>query len=259
MRLSGPASAVFALFLVALFAVTVNVVWLSEPSKAPPDLRPPEEVVAEVEPELAKKEPPAGSHPVVKVRKGGRVELLTRPKGEVAAVVGDRTEFGSPTVFGVVKQRGQWLGVTAPEMSNSGLGWIRFNPRKLRKGWTFYSIHVNLEKRQAMVKFRDEALHDFPVTIGAPGTETPVGHFAVTDTFRGNLHPSYGCCAVAISAVQTNLAPDWTGGDRVAIHGNGSGGPLGEAISNGCIRAENEDVSALINHIDLGTPVFIRQ
>ena len=100
-------------------------------------------------------------------------------------------------------------------------------------------------------------LRSFTVTVGAPGTSTPTGRFAVTDTFRGNLNPAYGCCAVATTARQLNLPSGWLGGDRIAIHG--TSGPLGVAASNGCVRAADEDVSALVDRVQLGSPVIIRQ
>ncbi len=95
------------------------------------------------------------------------------------------------------------------------------------------------------------------MTIGAPGSTTPTGRFAVTDTFRGNLHPAYGCCAVALTAVQPNLPSGWNGGNRIAFHG--TTGPLGQALSNGCVRAADRDVNALVNAVPPGTPVAISQ
>ena len=94
-----------------------------------------------------------------------------------------------------------------------------------------------------------------PVTIGAPGTPTPVGRFAVTDVIFKGLNPVYGCCAIALSARQPNLQDNWTGGDRIAIHG--STGAIGTASSNGCLRATDADVSKLADRIPLGAPVFI--
>lgn len=204
-------------------------------------------------------DPPAGVHPLIRVRQGARVPVHTRPGGEVAEVVRSRTEFGSPTVLGVVRATGQWLGVSTPVLANHRIGWIRHNARQVEVAWTERSIHINLSERRATLRERGRPRRSFTVTVGAPGTETPTGRFAVTDTFRGGLNPVYGCCAIALSAVQPNLPPSWPGGDRIAIHGNGTGQPLGIAASNGCLRAENQDVSALVDEVGLGTPVFIHQ
>ncbi len=201
----------------------------------------------------------AGAHPVLRIREGSRVPIRTSPGGKVIATVGDRTEFGSPTAFSVIRTAGRWVGVSTPVLPNDRLGWIRLNPRFVDRGWTERSIHVNLSERRATLRYKGEDLRTFTVTVGAPGTTTPTGQFGVTDTFRGGLNPVYGCCAVALSAIQPDLPSDWPGGNRIAIHGNGTGGPLGDALSNGCLRANDPDVNSLVNQVDLGTPVFIYQ
>jgi hypothetical protein len=203
---------------------------------------------------------PAGTHPIVWVRPGERVEVRTEPGGgEVAEVVRRRTEFGSPTVFGVVRTAGAWAGVKAPFLANDHLGWIRLDSRRLKAGWTDKSIAVDLSARRMVAREGGRPVRAFTVTVGAPGSETPTGRFAVTDTFRGGLNPVYGCCAVALTANQPNLPSGWLGGNRIAVHGNGGGDPLGVAASNGCLRAADEDVSALVDWVDLGAPVLIRQ
>jgi hypothetical protein len=200
---------------------------------------------------------PRDAYPVIWVRRGAKVEVRTAPGGgEVAKRVGRETEFGSPTVFGVVRESGGWAGVTAPFLPNNQLGWIRLDSRRLGAGWTKRSVVVDLSERRAVLRNGDELAMSFSVTIGMPGSETPTGRFAVTDTFRGNLNPAYGCCAVALSANQPHLPSGWLGGSRIAIHG--TSGPLGVAASHGCVRAADPSVNALVNKMPLGAPVFIR-
>jgi hypothetical protein len=200
---------------------------------------------------------PRGAYPVIWVRAGEEVEVRTEPGGgEVAVRVGRKTEFGSPSVFGVVRRSGDWVGVSTPDLANGQLGWIRLDARKLDAGWTKRSIVVDLSERRAELRTGEKVSRSFVVTVGMPGAETPTGRFAVTDTFRGDLNPAYGCCAVAISARQPHLPSGWLGGNRIAFHG--TSGPLGVAASHGCVRAANPDVNALVNKVPLGTPVFIR-
>lgn len=216
---------------------------------SPPDARQP----------AVKLDPLAGAHPVIRVRPGAHVPVRESPGGAVAVRLADRTEFGSPTVLGVITAaKNGWVGVTAPQLGNRQVGWVRLD-RRVALDWVEHSIHISLSKRRATLRLRDRALGSFPVTVGAPGTDTPTGRFAITDAFRGDLNPVYGCCALALSAVQPNLPPGWPGGDRIAIHGNGTGGPLGVAASNGCLRADDQAVSQLVDRVELGAPVFIRQ
>ena len=201
---------------------------------------------------------PDGAYAVIWVRRGSRVTLRTDPGGgSVVTKLGKRTAFGSPTVLGVVRQVGRWAAVTTAKLPNGRLAWVKLDPRRLNGGWTRLSIVVDLSARRATLQSGDRVVRAFPVTVGAPGVETPAGRFSVTDTFRGDLDPAaYGCCALALSATQPHLPTGWLGGNRIAIHG--TTGPLGVAASHGCVRAANSDVSALVDKIPLGTPVFIR-
>jgi len=98
------------------------------------------------------------------------------------------------------------------------------------------------------------------VGIGAYGSETPTGRFAVTDELSGpSYSASYGCCILALSGHQQHLPPGWRGGDRLAIHGTDSVATVGDAGSAGCLRAADADMRALMGRVPLGTPVFIRE
>ena len=216
---------------------------------------------APVAPKPAREKPrleiPDRGEPIVWPRKGARIPVRSAPGGKVVKTLGWRTPFESRTVLSVVRRVGQWVGAPTPLLPTGELGWVKLDPAKLRAGWTPYSIDVDLSSRAAQLRRGDRVLRSFTVTVGAPGSSTPTGRFAVTDIFRGNINPVYGCCAVATTARQLNLPSGWLGGDRIAIHG--TTGPLGVAASNGCVRAADEDVSALVDRVRLGSPVIIRQ
>jgi hypothetical protein len=197
-------------------------------------------------------------HPIVWVRIGKEVEVRTGPGGgEAIRTVGARTEFESRRVFSVVRAEHGWAGVSTPLAGNGELGWVKLDSAKLRAGWLPNEIVVDLSSRRAELIHGDKVLRTFPVTVGAPTSPTPTGRFAVTDTFRGNLNAAYGCCALALSAIQPALPSGWLGGNRIAIHG--TPGAIGAAISHGCVRAPDADVSALVSKAPPGTPVLIRQ
>ena len=195
--------------------------------------------------------------PLVSVRRGARIALRTKPRGKVVKTLAWRTRFGSRTVLAVFARRGSWAGVPTPLLPHGRLGWVKLDPARLRSGWTWYSIDVDLSSKAARLRISGRTLRSFTVTVGAAASPTPIGRFAITDTFRGNLNPAYGCCALATSATQSDLPSGWLGGDRIAIHG--TAGPLGAALSHGCIRASNAAVSALVRRVGLGTPVVIHR
>jgi hypothetical protein len=193
--------------------------------------------------------------PIVWLRHGERIPLRAAPGGKVVKPLDWRTEFGSPTVLAVFARRGHWAGVPTPLLPDGKLGWVKLDPSRLRAGWTRYSIEVDLSAKDARLRLGKRVVRSFAVTVGSPTSPTPTGRFAVTDMFRGNLNPAYGCCALATTATQPDLPSGWLGGSRIAIHA--TTGPLGLAISHGCIRADNADVGALVDRVGLGTPVTV--
>lgn len=198
-----------------------------------------------------------GGHPTVYVRVGAKVDLYDEPGGKAVKAVGHETEFNSRTVFAVTSQRRGWVSVSTPFTENGEPLWLALDPERLRAGRTSWEIEVDLSDYRADLFLKGKRVRSFAVSIGMPGAPTPTGRFAVTDTFRGDLNPAYGCCAVALTARQTNLPSGWLGGDRIAIHG--TSGPLNAAVSHGCVRTADEDVSDLVDKVPPGTPVTIRQ
>lgn len=198
---------------------------------------------------------PAQGTPLITVRPDKQVEVRSSPGGKLVDQLGSTTEFGSPTVLSVQRRRGQWVGVPTSLLPNGKLGWVKLDPKRLRAGASDFEIRVDLSQRRAELLHAGKVERSWSVSIGVPETPTPTGHFSVTDTFRDELSSVYGCCAVALTARQPSLPPDWPGGDRIAIHG--TEGELGVAISNGCIRSPNADVSKLVDTVPLGTPVTI--
>jgi L,D-transpeptidase catalytic domain len=187
---------------------------------------------------------------------GSRVDLHSSPDGDVIARLGAQTEFGSPRTFLVAETRGDWMGVVTPKLPNGKLAWLKRDSDQIALSETRYSIHVDLSARALEVRHGNDVMHRARVSIGRAGHRTPVGLFSVTDALAGRgLGPWYGCCALATSGHQPRLPPGWIGGDRIAIHG--TPGPVGGAVSTGCLRTANEDMVVLFSVIPLGAPLFI--
>ena len=200
---------------------------------------------------------PEEREPYVQVRPGREAVLRDDPGGQVVGRVEDRTKFGSPTVLSVAQVRNRWLGVPTPQLPNGKLGWVRADPGTLRGGYTDVRVVVDLSSHEARIIKGSDVIRRWTVTVGAPDSLTPTGRFAVTDLFKGDLNPAYGCCAVALTATQPDLPSGWQGGDRIAFHG--TDGALGVDASNGCIRSADRDVRAMLGLVPLGAPVLIRR
>jgi L,D-transpeptidase-like protein len=192
---------------------------------------------------------------VASVRPGHVVLLRSAPRGPVVAHLTSRTEFGSPQTFVVTRLLpGRHYQVLATDLPNGRTGWIDAAPGTFTLSHTRVSLEIDLSARVLRVHGGTRVTRTIPVGIGAPGTPTPIGHFAVTDKLNGAAYsPVYGCCILALSAHQTHLPRGWTGGDRIAIHG----GPTGGAVSTGCLHASTAALRHLMRSVPLGAQVVI--
>ena len=205
--------------------------------------------------------PKPAPHVIAYVRPGASVAVRTHPFGRVLDRLGARTEFGSARALGVATTRaGRWLGVTAPGVGNNRLVWIDAQAGGLRYSHTRLVLDVNLSRRTLVVRRDGAVLRRFSVGVGRSGSPTPTGRFAVTDKLDGHADSNlYGCCILALSAIQPNLPAGWSGGNRIAIHGTLSSSDLGRAVSAGCVHASDGDLRYLMRVVPLGTQIFIHR
>ncbi len=179
------------------------------------------------------------------------IVVRSAPHGRVLARISPRTEFGSPQTLAVTHATRTGLSVITTDVPNGRTGWVARRGLGLRR--TRVSLDVDLSRQLLRVHNGARVVRRIRVGVGAPGTSTPVGRFAVTDKLNGAAYsPVYGCCILALSGHQTNLPRGWTGGDRLAIHG----GSLG-AVSTGCLHAATADLRYLMRSLPLGAQVVI--
>lgn len=200
---------------------------------------------------------PSDGTPVLKVKPGAEVALSAKPGVDPVVRLGDVTEFGSPTVLTVIEREGNWVGVPTEKLDNGQLGWLKLgeDAGAYAIDSVGYEIDVDRSAMTAELRRDGDVERRWTVGIGAPGTPTPTGHFAVTDALENTFNPAYGCCVLPITATQPNLPAGWTGGNRMAIHGTTEA--LGQANSTGCVRSGEDDLRHLMATVPLGTPVTI--
>jgi lipoprotein-anchoring transpeptidase ErfK/SrfK len=190
---------------------------------------------------------------VVAQPRGATVSLRAAPGSErVLGVARRTTEFGSQTTFAVAGIRGRWAEVISPLLPNDVHGFVHGKLLELSR--VRIALDVDLSRRELRLWRGGEIRRRVDVAIGAAGSPTPTGRFAVTDELTGLYASAYGCCILVLSGHQTRLPPGWSGGDRLAIHG---GGGLGRAVSNGCLHAGETDLRWLMRRVPLGTQVVI--
>ena len=171
--------------------------------------------------------------------------------------VGPRTEYGKPIRYVVVKRRGTWLGVITPAVPNGRIGWVKESSVR-RARFVRERVEVDLSRRLLRVLRDERVVLETKVGVGAAGSPTPIGSFAITDKFPGKrLASVFWCCVLVLSGHQPRPPRGWAAVDyRLAIHG-GDGRTIGRPISAGCVHVRAATLSFLMNRLPAGTPVLI--
>ena len=194
---------------------------------------------------------------VVRVQNGDTVGVYTAPGGPTIDRLSSPDQFGQPTVLGVIARRGAWAAVSDPDLGNRRLGWIHLAGRAVTRSSTYWSVQVRRGARTALISYLGRVVRRVRVGAGAPDSPTPLGRYSITDKLPGARYsPVYGCCILALSAVQPQLPAGWRGGNRVAIHGTAPGIPTTSA-SAGCVHASPADLRFMMAELPAGTPVTV--
>jgi lipoprotein-anchoring transpeptidase ErfK/SrfK len=170
-----------------------------------------------------------------------------------------RPDFRPQEMFAVRKATGSdgevWYRVSIPMRPNGTYGWIPANAVSLKP--THSQIVINLNRRTIdLYRFGKHKWHG-PVAIGAPGRETPVGHYYVATRFVPYHDTFLGVFAEETSAY--SKLTEWPGGGVVGIHGTSLPQLLGKAVSHGCVRVSNTTARRLRTLAPLGTPIWIKK
>jgi len=182
------------------------------------------------------------------------------PRARVIKVMHQfRPDFRPQEMLAVRKAVGSdgkvWYRVSIPMRPNGTYGWIPVDTVSLRP--THSQIVVDIGRRTIDVyRFGRHRWHAI-VAVGAPGRETPVGHFFVAARFVPYHDPFLGVFALETSAY--SKLTEWPGGGVVGIHGTDLPQLLGRAVSHGCVRVSNKTARALRRLAPLGTPIWIKK
>ena len=170
-----------------------------------------------------------------------------------------RSDYRIQEIFAIGTKTGSdgklWYHISVPMRPNGTHGWIPAAAADLKP--TKAQIVVNVGKRVIDVfKNGKHVLHG-KVAVGAPGMETPLGHYYVAATFVPVNDPFLGVFALETSAY--SKLTEWPGGGVVGIHGTYEPWLLGKAVSHGCVRVSNHTASRLKRLTPIGTPIWIKK
>jgi lipoprotein-anchoring transpeptidase ErfK/SrfK len=188
------------------------------------------------------------------------VRVAADPHARVIRVMHQfRSDFRPQVMFAVNAKTGSdgepWYRISIPMRPNGTFGWIPAKTVKLSP--THSQIVINLNRRTIDIyRFGKHKWHG-KVAIGAPGRETPVGHYFVASRFVPYHDTFLGVFAEETSAY--SKLTEWPGGGVVGIHGTSLPQLLGQAVSHGCVRVSNTTARHLKSLAPLGTPILIKK
>ena len=164
---------------------------------------------------------------------------------------------GVPQVFLVRDQRPDgWVEVLLPVRPNGSTGWVRTSEITLTPNP--FHIAVSLSAHTITVTNARAVVYTGPVAVGAGDTPTPTGNFYLYVLLKSpDPGGPYGPYAYGLSS-HSDALETFAGGDaEIGIHGNNDASALGQNVSHGCIRMDNDGITALAGQLPLGTPVDV--
>lgn len=121
---------------------------------------------------------------------------------------------------------------------------------------------VRLSKRRVYLYQGNKEVTSYPIAVGKVGWETPIGTYSVLEKELNPIFKSFKSGRVVSPGPDNPLGVRWIGiwtdgKTRLGFHGTNEPYLIGQAVSHGCIRMLNKDVTALYEKVSVGTPVTV--
>ncbi len=171
--------------------------------------------------------------------------------------VNEDVRFPVPLVFLAESVRPDgWVQVLLPVRPNGSTGWIKSTDVRLRQN--SFRVEVSVGAHHITVFQGAGVVYEGPVATGAPETPTPTGHYFIRVLIQApDPNTVYGPFAYGLSS-HSDVLNEFNGGDgEIGIHGNDDASALGNSVSHGCIRMDNDAITRLSKILPLGTPVDV--
>ncbi|HMK62250.1 MAG TPA: L,D-transpeptidase [Acidimicrobiales bacterium] len=164
--------------------------------------------------------------------------------------------LGAALVMLVTAFQGNWVQAYVPQRPNESTAW--FPASDVTISYDPYHIDVSLSGHQ-LVLYKDNApVYSAPVASGAPDSPTPTGSYFVAYIVKlTDPDNVYGPYAMGTSAFSNTYYSFEGGPGQIGIHGTDQPWVIGSYASHGCIRLNNNDITAVATQIPPGTPVEI--
>ncbi len=165
------------------------------------------------------------------------------------------TRIGSPLVFLVTEDHGDWLKVMAPVRPNGQEGWIESDHAEVETHE--WRVEIDVTNNGLKVWNSDELVVDTGTVDGKSTSPTPLGRFYINEKQQQYPTSPYGSWIISTNGFSDSL--ERFGGEVpiFAIHGTAWEDSIGTDISNGCVRIPNAMVEEIADVVPVGTPVDV--
>ncbi|MHB1172601.1 MAG: L,D-transpeptidase [Lacisediminihabitans sp.] len=195
--------------------------------------------------------PPVGTAATASIP---RISVYVNPGGAVKLSLANPRPSGGPLTFLVVQSSNGWLEVNLPDRPNGSRGWISASAVSLHG--LEYNLRVSTEQNTLALYRNNTLVKTYSVATGTGGTPSPHGSFYLTELLAPS-NAGYGPYAFGLSAYSDVLTSFGGGPGQIGLHGTDDSASIGKAVSHGCIRMSNADITTLATELPLGTPITI--
>lgn len=121
-----------------------------------------------------------------------------------------------------------------------------------------HQVDIRLDDHRLEIRRGDELVLDTEIGYGSQDTPTPGGRYYLTELLQPpEPDGPYGPFTFGISGF-SDVHLGFAGGEGViGIHGTDEPSSIGDRVSEGCIRVDNEVITEMASFLPLGTPVTI--
>jgi lipoprotein-anchoring transpeptidase ErfK/SrfK len=166
----------------------------------------------------------------------------------------------TPITFLVRRAEEDRVMVYLPVRPNGSTGWI--NRDEVEISPVHHRVEITLSEFVIRVLEDDEVILEEPIGVGRDDRPTPGGVYYIKELLRPpDPDGMYGTYAYGLSGYSPVLETFNGGPGVIGIHGTDEPELIGQNVSSGCIRVENDVIDRMVEEIGLplGTPVEINE
>jgi hypothetical protein len=165
------------------------------------------------------------------------------------------TLIGSPLVFLVAENHGDWLAVMTPTRPNQQIGYVAADQVDLSTHE--WSIEIDVTDNRLRVWDGPDLRIDTATVDGKPSSPTPLGRYYINETQQQSPTGVYGSWIISTNGFSDSLERFSGEVPIFAVHGTNRPETMGQDLSNGCVRVPNDVVEFIAAHVPAGTPIDV--